>query len=141
MTILTQLIADRDAARKASDGFKVKVLSTVIGEIQGKWSALPIDSRGESASDSISCKTLISFVNNLTEFLKVKNTEEGQNELSLLQTYLPQPLTLQQLEEVVKNRLATYTEADGNKIKFVMDHLKVNYENLYDGKAVRQFII
>ena len=42
------------------------------------------------------------------------------------------------LAEVSSNSIGLYKK--GNKIKFVMDFLKEKYPNLYDGKAVRQFI-
>lgn len=110
-TLYQQITDDRKAARKSADSFKVTTLGTLLGEIQGQWSSL-----------------------------KVKDTTEGQTELSILQTYLPQPLTEDQLKTIVENRLQEYSEDKGNKIKFVMDFLKEKYPNLYDGKAVRQFI-
>lgn len=140
-TLYTQITEDRKAARKAADSFKVTTLGTLLGEIQGQWSSLKVDSRGDAPSDALVGKIVINFVNNLKEFLKVKNTTEGQTELSILQTYLPQPLTEEQLKNIVTDRLKDYSEDQGNKIKFVMDFLKEKYPNLYDGKAVRQFII
>ena len=116
------------------------LLGTLLGEIQGQWSSLKVDERGEEPSDLLVGKIVINFVNNLKEFLKVKDTVEGQTELSILQTYLPQPLTEGQLKIIVENHLQEYSEEKGNKIKFVMDFLKEKYPNLYDGKTVRQFI-
>lgn len=141
MSLYKQINADRMAARKAADSFKVTVLGTLLGEIQGQWSSLKVEDRGEEPSDALVGKIVINFDNNLKELLKVKNSPEGLNELSILQTYLPQQLTEQQLKQIVETRLASYTEADGNKIKFVMDFLKEKHANLYDGKAVRQYII
>ena len=139
-TLYQQITDDRKAARKSADSFKVTTLGTLLGEIQGQWSSLKVDERGEEPSDLLVGKIVINFVNNLKEFLKVKDTVEGQTELSILQTYLPQPLTEDQLKTIVENRLQEYSEDKGNKIKFVMDFLKEKYPNLYDGKAVRQFI-
>ena len=92
-TLYQQITEDRKAARKAADPFKVTTLGTLLGEIQGQWSSLKVDERGEEPSDLLVGKIVINFVNNLKEFLKVKDTVEGQTELSILQTYLPQPLT------------------------------------------------
>ena len=139
-TLYQQITDDRKAARKSADSFKVTTLGTLLGEIQGQWSSLKVDERGEEPSDLLVGKIVINFVNNLKEFLKVKDTTEGQTELSILQTYLPQPLTEDQLKTIVENRLQEYSEDKGNKIKFVMDFLKEKYPNLYDGKSVRQFI-
>lgn len=139
-TLYQQITDDRKAARKSADSFKVTTLGTLLGEIQGQWSSLKVDERGEEPSDLLVGKIVINFVNNLKEFLKVKDTTEGQTELSILQTYLPQPLTEGQLKIIVENHLQEYSEDKGNKIKFVMDFLKEKYPNLYDGKAVRQFI-
>ena len=139
-TLYQQITEDRKAARKAADSFKVTTLGTLLGEIQGQWSSLKVDERGEEPSDLLVGKIVINFVNNLKEFLKVKDTVEGQTELSILQTYLPQPLTESQLKIIVENHLQEYSEDKGNKIKFVMDFLKEKYPNLYDGKTVRQFI-
>lgn len=139
-TLYQQITEDRKAARKAADSFKVTTLGTLLGEIQGQWSSLKVDERGEEPSDLLVGKIVINFVNNLKEFLKVKDTVEGQTELSILQTYLPQPLTEGQLKIIVENHLQEYSEDKGNKIKFVMDFLKEKYPNLYDGKTVRQFI-
>ena len=139
-TLYQQITDDRKAARKSADSFKVTTLGTLLGEIQGQWSSLKVDERGEEPSDLLVGKIVINFVNNLKEFLKVKDTAEGQTELSILQTYLPQPLTEDQLKTIVENRLQEYSEDKGNKIKFVMDFLKEKYPNLYDGKTVRQFI-
>ena len=139
-TLYQQITDDRKAARKSADSFKVTTLGTLLGEIQGQWSSLKVDERGEEPSDLLVGKIVINFVNNLKEFLKVKDTTEGQTELSILQTYLPQPLTEDQLKTIVENHLQEYSEDKGNKIKFVMDFLKEKYPNLYDGKTVRQFI-
>ena len=139
-TLYQQITDDRKAARKSADSFKVTTLGTLLGEIQGQWSSLKVDERGEEPSDLLVGKIVINFVNNLKEFLKVKDTAEGQTELSILQTYLPQPLTEDQLKIIVENHLQEYSEDKGNKIKFVMDFLKEKYPNLYDGKTVRQFI-
>lgn len=139
-TLYQQITDDRKAARKSADSFKVTTLGTLLGEIQGQWSSLKVDERGEEPSDLLVGKIVINFVNNLKEFLKVKDTVEGQTELSILQTYLPQPLTEEQLKIIVENHLQEYSEDKGNKIKFVMDFLKEKYPNLYDGKTVRQFI-
>ena len=139
-TLYQQITDDRKAARKSADSFKVTTLGTLLGEIQGQWSSLKVDERGEEPSDLLVGKIVINFVNNLKEFLKVKDTAEGQTELSILQTYLPQPLTEEQLKIIVENHLQEYSEDKGNKIKFVMDFLKEKYPNLYDGKTVRQFI-
>ena len=139
-TLYQQITDDRKAARKSADSFKVTTLGTLLGEIQGQWSSLKVDERGEEPSDLLVGKIVINFVNNLKEFLKVKDTTEGQTELSILQTYLPQPLTEDQLKIIVENHLQEYSEDKGNKIKFVMDFLKEKYPNLYDGKTVRQFI-
>lgn len=141
MSLYKQITEDRKTARKAGNVFAVTVLGTLLGEIQGQWSSLKVEDRGEEPSDLIVGKIVINFVNNLKEFLKVKNTEEGQTELSILQTYLPQPLTELQLKQIVQDHLSGYSEDKGNKIKFVMDFLKEKYPNLYDGKAVRQFIV
>lgn len=141
MSLYKQITEDRKTARKAGNVFTVTVLGTLLGEIQGQWSSLKVEDRGEEPSDLIVGKIVINFVNNLKEFLKVKNTEEGQTELSILQTYLPQPLTELQLKQIVQDHLSGYSEDKGNKIKFVMDFLKEKYPNLYDGKAVRQFIV
>lgn len=140
-TVYQKIIEDRKSARKVSDTFKVTVLGTLLGEVQGRWSSLPVATRGEEPTDAITQKVVTEFVNALKDVLKIKNTEEGQAELSILQTYLPQLLTEDQLKNIVTERLKDYSEDKGNKIKFIMDFLKKEYPNLYDGKAVRQFII
>lgn len=140
MSLYKQILADRHSARKAADTFAVTVLGTLLGEIQCQWSTQKVVVRGNEPSDSLVGKIVINFVSNLKELLKVKDTPEGNTELSILQTYLPQLLTEAQLKQIVEERLLEYSEGNGNKIKFVMDFLKEKYPNLYDGKAVRQFI-
>lgn len=140
MTIFDNIVEHRSKARRVSDTNTVTILGTLQGEIQNQWSRLPADKRGESPDDTLTGKVVISFVNNLKESLKVKETPEGLFELDILQTYLPKTLTDLELETVIRERLSEYTEDKGNKIKFVMDFLKEKYPNLYDGKAVRQFI-
>lgn len=140
MTIFDNIVEHRSKARRVSDTTTVTILGTLQGEIQNQWSRLPADKRGNSPDDTLTGKVVISFVNNLKESLKIKETDEGNTELSILQTYLPQLLTEAQLKQIVEERLLEYSEGNGNKIKFVMDFLKEKYPNLYDGKAVRQFI-
>lgn len=140
MTIFDNIVEHRSKARKASDTTTVTILGTLQGEIQNQWSRLPADKRGNSPDDTLTGKVVISFVNNLKESLKIKETGEGIFELSILQTYLPKTLTDLELETIIHNRLAEYTDDKGNKIKFVMDLLKNSYANQYDGKLANQLI-
>ena len=141
MTLYQQITEDRKTARKASDTFAVTVLGTLLGEVQGQWSNLKVDSRGDEPSDALVGKIVINFTNNLKELLKAKDSPEGHTELSILQTYLPKQLTDEELQQIVEKRLTTYSPEQGNKIKFVMDFLKEQYANLYDGASVRKYII
>lgn len=140
-TVYQTILEDRKTARKVADSFKVTVLGTLLGEIQGRWSTLPVTTRGEEPSNAIAQKVVTEFVNALEAVLKIKNTEEGQAELSILKTYLPKPLTEEELKTIVETRLQEYSADKGHKIKFVMDYLKENYPNLYNGSAVTKLII
>jgi uncharacterized protein YqeY len=112
---------DINEAMKARDTNKLTVLRTLKGELQRE---------GKELQDS----QVISIVKKAIEGIRL--TTNSQDEINILECYLPQQLTAEQIE-------ATIRELIGNANRFmnlgqIMGYFKQNFSGQYDGQLVSQ---
>jgi len=125
---------------KAKDTAKVSTLRLLISEIKNK----EIDKRGELTDDEILAviqKAVKQRKESIEQYEKAGRSdlvEKEKKELEILEAYLPQPLSEEELEaiidEAIKEAQATSVKDMGKVMKIVMPKVR----GRADGKIVNQ---
>jgi uncharacterized protein YqeY len=128
MTLYEQLKADLLQARKQRVQTITLLLSTVLGEIELQAK------NGKNLSDPDIVGTLKKFIKNLDEVITVVDPAShgwalAKVEKMLLESYLPQQLSQDALNEVIDTLIA----AGNANMGAVMKALKQGYAGTYDG--------
>jgi uncharacterized protein YqeY len=140
---LAQIKADQLQARKSKNELATKLLTTLIGEVEGELTRLDPAQRAAKEGD-VAQATVKSFLKKNREAQEYMSKSEihpaavEQNladlraEATLLEAYLPTQLTEAQLEEIFR---AEFPDGITAKEKGkAMAILKANYNGQYDGK-------
>lgn len=124
-----QLTARKDVASGSNDytqfanTVKAKLLTTLLGEIGLKTSDKSI-----TITDNDVYAIINKFIKNCNETLKITNSEEVALEKTILESYLPQQLSTEQLVTII-NEIKGKTP-DTKMVKpAVMKFFKANYPN------------
>ena len=136
MTLFTQIKADQLAARKAKDGLKATLLTTLIGEL----TAIGKNDGNREVTDADVVKLVKKFLDGVNETIKLikdVSNDDGSadryvnllKEQSYLTVYMPQQMDEAKLTEVLTELV---TEAGPNLGK-LMGLLKARYAGQYDG--------
>lgn len=136
--MLTTIKADQLHARKYSDSTAAALLTTLIGEIE-----TALRKPGAGDVDVVTAATVKKFIKNNVEFAKVAKGEAFGKlciEKQLLERYLPDTLSEEQLTDIVKTLAAQQPNTDKSFKGLAMKHLKENYANQYDGKVAASVI-
>lgn len=142
-TLLSVIKADQLIARKARDSIRSALLTTLIGEA----STIGKNAGNRESTDAEVQAVIQKFVKNLNETIEhlrkcktwtiddpsVAAIDKAMAERNYLTAYLPQQLTISQLEEVVR----ALFEDGANSIGAVMKALKEQYNGQYDGKLAK----
>ena len=145
MSLFKQIKAEQLEARKAKDTVKASLLTTLIGEIQTSVTG------GASASqcgilnptDDETTKVIKKFIKNAETSLSMRQDDKTQEELNLLQAYMPQPLTDAELEAIVATEVLIGKKegkAGGALVGYVMKQLKTGYADRYDASKVKGLV-
>lgn len=133
MSLLDNIKTDQVAARIAKESLKATLLTTLLGEAQmiGK------NAGRETTDDEVVAvvKKFIKGINDTVEFLAEQNAKATQvcmEEKAILEVYLPQQMTKDQIKLAIENAL-TGTVRAMNKGE-MMKYLKENFAGRYDGK-------
>lgn len=137
MSIISQIKEDQLTARKDRQKLLAQTLTTLIGEIEkiGK------DDGNRETTDAESVAVLKKFrkgvedtLNLMTESseLKMGNTTIQDQELAIVDGYIPLQLTADQLTQLLLDKQVSDEEA--LKLPTAMKFLKENYAGLYDGR-------
>lgn len=140
MSLFQQLTTDRKQARLSKDKFAITVLGTVLGEIALEHSKTDLSKRPEEPSDEICLKVIKASLKSLEIMKDKRNSPEVEAEITLLTAYLPTLISSETLEEIITQRLSSYTTTDGNQMRFVMSFLQTNYPKQYDGKVASSIL-
>lgn len=135
MSIIDRIKADQLSARKAKDDVARSLLTTLMSE------ALMVaknDGR-EAPTDDETTAVVRKFLKGNVEVQKVAQGDAlavAVREAELLNGYLPQQLTQDQLEAILQVAM----QGGLNNVGALMGYLKANHAGLYDGKAASAII-
>lgn len=136
MTLFTQIKADQLAARKAKDGLKATLLTTLIGEL----TAIGKNDGDREVTDADVVKLVKKFLDGVLEtirLMKDATNDDGSadryvnllKEQSYLTVYLPKQMDETTLTEV----LCELVTESGPNLGKLMGLLKARYAGEYDG--------
>lgn len=137
MTLFNQIKADQLAARKAKDGLKATLLTTLIGEL----TAIGKNDGNREVTDADVVKLVKKFLDGVNETMALINDANNSDgsadryinllkEQTYLTVYMPQQMGEAKLTEVL-TELVTET---GPNLGKLMGLLKERYAGQYDGK-------
>ena len=140
MSLLQKFDDDLKVAIKTSDKLKVSVLRMAKAALKNRQ----IEKRGELSEDEV--LSVISMLSkqrreSIEQFSKGGRedlAEKERQELSILQTYLPSQITLEELDRIISE---TITESSAQGVKDmgkVMRLLMPRVKGAADGKVVNQ---
>jgi len=133
MTLIEKIKHDQLQARKAKSADTIPLLTTLLGEAN-----TIAKNQGHEAPTDIEVQDLIrKFLKGNAEVLDKAPNEESVRiariERAILEGYLPQQLSPEQLASAVKGAI----DQGNTNIGAVMGFLKKNFAGLYDGKAAK----
>lgn len=136
MSIIQKIKADQLAARKDRDAFKSSLLTTVIGEAE----AVGKNKGNRAPTDDEVVALITKFIKNVKETINVLpeivDKTTFLNELDILNAYLPQKMSAQELNIAVANAIMTVGPTKG----LIMGHFKKNHAGLYDGAELAKMV-
>ena len=143
MTMLIEKIkVDQIAARKAYDGAKALLLTTLLGEAN----AVGKNNGNREPTDAEVVAIIKKFVKNMDEtigYLESYTDAKAADakvtvllEKDILSAYLPKQMNTQETEDALKAAIA----AVGSNMGKVMGYMKANYEGQYDGKLASMIV-
>lgn len=143
--IIKQIKKEQLEARKAKNTIKTNLYTTLLGEVQTAVIGTPgsvSTKQANNIADDIVIKVINKFIKNIKETLSLRPDDFTANtELTLLETFLPQKLSEEELKQIVANlKIAAGTKTGGALLGFVMGELKKGYPNLYDASIVRTLV-
>ncbi len=140
MGLKEKIMADMKEAMKAKDAAKVSTLRLLLSEIKNR----EIDKRGELTDDEVIAviqKAVKQRKESIEQYEKAGRSElveKEKKELEILEAYLPQPLTEEELDalidETIKEVGATSIKDMGKVMKAIMPKVR----GRADGKLVNQ---
>ena len=140
MSLLAQLKKDSMLARKAADGIRATLLSTLIGEAEmvGKNAG-----NRESTDDEVQ-QTIRKFLKNNQEALAViKNADRRtalEQESAILVAYLPPMASEAEVKAFIADTVAGLAERSPKQMGAVMGALKAKYGTSFDAKQANAWV-
>lgn len=144
MVTIEQLKKEQLQARKDRASVKATLLTTLLGEIQGKVTALDVGMRTEAKEAEIVQARVTSFLKQNREaqehLQKAGDTDKVQQlkeEESILVTYQPVKMSADELRVIIKEKFPEITEKNKGPI---VGFLKKNYGDKVDGALAQKVI-
>ena len=140
--IYQQIKIEQLEARKAKLKLHTNLYTTLLGEIQN--SVLGTTTSTTEVTDSAALQVINKFIKNAKETLKLQpNNVDVSIELKLLETFVPQKLSNEELIEVILKLSKDIPEGlpQNAKLGKIMGLLKTQYENLYEGAVAKDLIL
>lgn len=136
MTLLTQIKADQLAARKAKDGEKASLLTTLIGEI---------DTELKRSGKVDELAIVKKFLKGVNENLVIAGDRRDSDwcdrldkEKEILEAYQPKQLTKEEIDSYL-TQAVLHDGLEKNK-GAIMKYLKDNFAGKYDGKMAASIV-
>jgi len=141
--LISQIKSDSLIARKARQTDTATLLTTLYSEA----SMIGKNAGNRESTDVEVLQVIEKFVKNANEVKNIllKNNKDASNiisEIIVLSKYLPQKMTYEELECVVKEIIMDLKGLINMQIQIgqVMGSLKKNYSNQYDGKMASEIV-
>ena len=140
MSLLAQLKKDSMLARKAADGIRATLLSTLIGEAEmvGKNAG-----NRESTDDEVQ-QTIRKFLKNNQEALAViKDADRRtalEQESAILVAYLPPMASEAEVKAFIADTVAGLADRSPKQMGAVMGALKAKYGTSFDAKQANAWV-
>lgn len=129
--LINQIKTELNQARLSQDKHKVTVLSTFLGEavMIGK-------NKNRDTTDEEVVALAKKFVSGINETIKFNppNVADLQQELIILEAYIPKQLTELDISAIISS-------SGINSLGMFMKHMKENYQNQYDGALVSKLFM
>lgn len=143
MTLITKLTEDRKQAMRDKNELKKTIINYVLAQIKNKKIELQKDPEDADVIQII--KKEVKAINESIWFLekaeKALELEEEKQKKAILEFYLPQTMSREQTEEIIKK---TITELGITDIKTwrwqIMKELMAKYKGEIDGSLVNEII-
>lgn len=110
---------------KERDAIKKTLLTTLIGELESDFKR-----DGIETSDELVMAKITKFTKAIKDTIPLASEQVAKNlnlEVDILANYMPKQLTTEELRDIIKS-------LNVSNMGQVMNHLKENYHNQYDGK-------
>lgn len=120
MSLINLISEDLKSAMKEKNATKLGILRVLKAEIQRS-------EQGANGKIELADGDVVKIVKKLVE--GIKETTNNQDELSVLEGYLPKQLSEAEMREIVS--LLSIKDMGA-----VMKHFKANYDGQYDGKTL-----
>lgn len=124
MSLISLISEDLKSAMKEKNTVKLGILRVLKAEIQRL-------EQGANGKVELSDGDVVKIVKKLTE--GIKETTRNQDELNVLEAYLPKQLTEDQMREIIS--LLSVKDMGA-----IMKHFKANYDGQYDGKTLSSIV-
>lgn len=134
MATFAELKSQQITARKAGNAAAIPILTTLVGDLQAN--AKLVDGEKTVTDDEVMAM-IRKFLKGAKETL-THDPDNGQIafEKDLLEGLLPQQMTVEEIEDAVKQIIADGADTMG----VVMGQLKIRHGGLYDGKTASQVV-
>lgn len=139
MSLFNEIKTQQVEARKARQTVRATLLTTLLGEISTQ-----VAGTTQEPSDEVSTSVVKKFVKNTNETLRLKDNEISREELEILESFLPKPLTDAELEALVAAYVLVAKsegKTGGALVGSVMKDMKEGYPNRYDAAKVKGLIV
>ncbi|BAT71708.1 conserved hypothetical protein [Thermosulfidibacter takaii ABI70S6] len=142
MGLKEKIMADMKEAMKAKNTVKVSTLRLLISEIKNK----EIDKRGELTEDEILAVIQKAVKQRRESIEQYKNAgredlvEKEQKELEILESYLPKPLSKEEIEAIIDEAIKETGAASMRDMGKVMKVVMPKVRGRADGKLVNELV-
>lgn len=142
MTLLNQIKTDSLNARKAKDGIKATLLTTLYSEAANVGKN---DGNRETSDAEVVAvvKKFLKGVNETLDALKYSSNDQVKTaciEKEILESYMPVQLTELDLQKIVGTMAQALPERSPKQMGVLMKQLKEQYEGRYDGALASKVI-
>ena len=139
--LIDKIRADMIQARKTGSGVAKSLLVTLFAEA----SRVGKDKRNGLSTDEECISVIRKFAANADETYKIlsgcgKDTSALTQELAILQSYLPQQMTVDELTVVIEQIVLDQNLSGPKAIGQVMANLKASHAGKYDGKMASDIV-
>lgn len=135
MSLLQQIKDDQLQARFNKDKLRSNLLTTLWAE-----AAIVGKNQQRDSTDEEVVAVIQKFIKNLNEFAKVDPTDQSKQEINILQNYLPDQLTDEELSQYVDILVAGLPEKSMKSMGSVMSEMNKKFPGQFDRAKASQMV-